>query len=387
MKKLLLSCFLALGIGANAQFNITGDFDTNTDVTGLYGQFGGGTMTTAAACTGTYGGQLATSATVSQTGWMIIPSIAGQVTNGQKVTLSVSYKKATGPVGTLYAAYFVQDPASGQWNVNTIKSVSLTNAAVTTCNTTSLANLVIPAGTIAPGSVYGFGVFYVRTSGNGNIYVDDIKVVQDVPTTAPGCTTITAPANGSTVNYGQTNITWSAVDTASSFNVKVGTTSGGSDVFSGSVSGATLSQFIATSANKTYYVNVIAHNDNGDATGCTESTFTTNSTLGYCSAAATSTSFEKIGNVTLNTINNTSTSTAGYEDFTNISTDLARGSSYPMSVTVTGFDTDQTFVWIDYNQNGVFEDNEKTTLSATATATGNVVIPEDAVLGLSLIHI
>ena len=76
MKKLLLSCFLALGIGANAQFNITGDFDTNTDVTGLYGQFGGGTMTTAAACTGTYGGQLATSATVSQTGWMIIPSIA-----------------------------------------------------------------------------------------------------------------------------------------------------------------------------------------------------------------------------------------------------------------------------------------------------------------------
>ncbi|MPN46146.1 hypothetical protein SDC9_193729 [bioreactor metagenome] len=38
-------------------------------------------------------------------------------------------------------------------------------------------------------------------------------------------------------------------------------------------------------------------------------------------------------------------------------------------------------MWIDYNQNGVFEDNEKTTLSATATATGNVVIPEDAVLG------
>lgn len=389
MKKILLSCLLAVGIGANAQFNITGDFDTNTDVSGLYGQFGGGTITAAAACTGTNGGQLAISTSVTQTGWMIIPSAAGQVTNGQKVTLNISYKKASGPVGTLYACYMVQDPNTGNWSIKTLKSVSLTSAAITSCNTASFANVVIPAGTIVEGSTYGFGVFFVRSSGAGNIYVDDIQVVQDVVTTAPGCTTVTAPANGSTVSYGQTNITWNSAATATSFNVKVGTTSGGSDVFSGTVTGATLSQYVSTNPNTTYYVNVTPHNNNGDATGCAETTFTTNNSLGYCIVGATSTNFEKISNVTFGTINNNSTSTAGYEDFTAQSTDVTPGSSYPISATISNFDSsgDNIMAWIDFNQNGIFEDSEKTTLTAAATATGNIAIPSDAKIGTTRMRV
>jgi hypothetical protein len=38
----------------------------------------------------------------------------------------------------------------------------------------------------------------------------------------------------------------------------------------------------------------------------------------YCTAGATSTSFEKISNVTFANITNNSTSTAGYEDFTSV---------------------------------------------------------------------
>ena len=56
MKKLLLSCFFALGFGANAQYAYVGDFEDPGYNTTIYKQFGGGTRTTAAACNGTNGG-------------------------------------------------------------------------------------------------------------------------------------------------------------------------------------------------------------------------------------------------------------------------------------------------------------------------------------------
>jgi len=55
MKKILFPCLLALGIGANAQYNFTGTFEDAAD--GYYGQFGDGTVTAAAACNGDFGGQ------------------------------------------------------------------------------------------------------------------------------------------------------------------------------------------------------------------------------------------------------------------------------------------------------------------------------------------
>ena len=68
MKKLLLFCLLAFGYSANAQINYTAGFEDPDYSTTLYGQFGGGTRTAAAACNGAFGGQLAISATYAQTG-------------------------------------------------------------------------------------------------------------------------------------------------------------------------------------------------------------------------------------------------------------------------------------------------------------------------------
>ena len=56
MKKLLLSCFLALGFGANAQYAYVGNFEDPGYNTTIYKQFGGGSRTTAAACNGMNGG-------------------------------------------------------------------------------------------------------------------------------------------------------------------------------------------------------------------------------------------------------------------------------------------------------------------------------------------
>ena len=79
----------------------------------------------------------------------------------------------------------------------------------------------------------------------------------------------------------------------------------------------------------------------------------------YCASNATSTLDSKIDNVTLNTINNSSspTSCETYTDFLNISTTLEQGQSYTMSVkngSCGNYYTNYKRAWIDFNQNGVF---------------------------------
>lgn len=107
----------------------------------------------------------------------------------------------------------------------------------------------------------------------------------------------------------------------------------------------------------------------------------------YCEAGATSTSFEKIGNVTFADINNNSSSTEGYENFTAIVGNVTANQTYPVSVGITsGFAGDQVLIWIDLNQNGTFSANELVYDSGVfpvtpITATGNITIPYTALPG------
>ncbi len=105
----------------------------------------------------------------------------------------------------------------------------------------------------------------------------------------------------------------------------------------------------------------------------------------YCAAGATSTSFEKISNVTFGTINNNSSSTAGYENFTSLSTDVVQGDNVPISVTIsTPFTPDQVLVWIDFNQDGDFTDPGElayTSALGVGPHVGTVAISSTALLG------
>ncbi len=112
--------------------------------------------------------------------------------------------------------------------------------------------------------------------------------------------------------------------------------------------------------------------------------------LPYCSSNGNSVSDEWIGNVTLNTINNSSQAApSGYADFTNISTSLMRGQTYPFSLaqTYSGQAFGEYFrIWIDYNQDGDFNDTGEMVFDAGSTTTapqttGNITIPMTATLG------
>ncbi len=94
-----------------------------------------------------------------------------------------------------------------------------------------------------------------------------------------------------------------------------------------------------------------------------------NSQTSPCSSMGTDTSFEHIAQVTLNTLDNLSGNNGGYGDFSDLSTELEVGKSY--EITLTPGYKDSEFneswnIWIDYNNDGDYEDEGEEVLSIIA---------------------
>jgi hypothetical protein len=110
---------------------------------------------------------------------------------------------------------------------------------------------------------------------------------------------------------------------------------------------------------------------------------TTNSQTTYCASNGQNTNDEYISNVQLGAINKTSTAeSGGYSDFTAESTSLTKGSTNTISITPTWTGTkynEAYSVWIDYNQDGDFEDSGEQVWTKAASQTtpvsGNFTVP------------
>jgi hypothetical protein len=113
----------------------------------------------------------------------------------------------------------------------------------------------------------------------------------------------------------------------------------------------------------------------------------------YCVSKGNLPWTEWIAGVKFGTINS-STSKEGYGDFTSQTTNLTRGTSYPLSIT-QGFSyapdaanaPQQGKVWIDYNKNGTFEATELVASFTRTTTTANVGIPTTALLGATRMRV
>ncbi|WDF46770.1 T9SS type A sorting domain-containing protein [Chryseobacterium sp. KACC 21268] len=405
MKKILFSCLLALGVGVNAQLDFSEDFEG--DATGMI-QFGGGGFNTVNYCSATTSGSLTYSATVTQTGWLANllekGDLTGQSNNGQKLDITFSYKKAANLTGTLYAAYAVLDDVSNLWSIVTLGTgVPLTATAVTTCGTVTGS---IPAGTFDPNKTYAVGTWMAKTgTGVGALYVDDLIIKQAPATAVPACATFTSPTSGASVPGGTYGLAWTTSPTASSYKITIGTTPGASDVVNATVYGNTLN--VALPTNSTYYAKVTATNTVGDATGCQEITFTTNSNVGHC-GPITSTApsvIAPIRSVTFAGVTNTSDPTpAGlgafpvHQDFKNIEFPVKNDvTTLPLSIigsnNATAANGWGMSVFIDWNNDGDFNDageayfntfETKVSTSGIPTTvplTGNITIPAGTALG------
>jgi len=114
----------------------------------------------------------------------------------------------------------------------------------------------------------------------------------------------------------------------------------------------------------------------------------------YCASKGNSVADEWINKVTFGSINNTSGANAGYKDYTNFSTDVNKGSSYSITINPAWSGTvynEAYAVWIDWNQDGDFNDSGETVFtkgaSASASASGSIAIPTTATLGETIMRI
>jgi hypothetical protein len=106
-----------------------------------------------------------------------------------------------------------------------------------------------------------------------------------------------------------------------------------------------------------------------------------------CPASTNDASGEWIANVTIGSINNTSVSDGGYGDYTDVTTDLAIGQDYSISVTpgFSGFSYNEySKAWIDWNGDGDWTSDElifDPGQASTTTATGTFNVPSSVSLG------
>ncbi len=414
MKKILFSCLLALGIGVNAQYDFSYDFETAPVDAGV-SHFGGGALNTANFCSASTSGSLTYSSTVTQTGWMAdlltAGDLYGQTNNGQALTVNFNYKKAAGLTGTLYVMYALYNESSDNWTIYTVGSgVALTSGAITTC-----ANLsaTIPAGTFDPNRTYGVGTWLQRSgTSTGALYIDDIVVKQAVVTNPPACTTFTNPTNGSTISSGTVGFTWPTVAQAATYKVTIGTTAGESNIVNANMIGNSLN--VSLAANTTYYAKIVPTNNVGDAVGCQEISFMTNSTVGHCGPLTSTapTAIAPIKSVTFGTATNTSDPTATtigsfpvHQDFTTTEF-IVKDDVTSVPLTVLGTTNGNAVngwamsVFIDWNNDGDFDDAGESYFNTTETMirkagvtdnpislSGNVTIPSGTSLGKKFMRV
>ncbi len=109
----------------------------------------------------------------------------------------------------------------------------------------------------------------------------------------------------------------------------------------------------------------------------------------YCSAEMTS-SEGGISNVSFNTIDNSSDYDQGYSNYTTIATNVLRDSTYTAYVTIGDGDSYRVNVFIDWNQDGDFEDTgEETQLGITSdgTVSSDITVPSGAAYGFTFMRV
>ena len=117
----------------------------------------------------------------------------------------------------------------------------------------------------------------------------------------------------------------------------------------------------------------------------TASLTTTGCAITYCASSASTQTYEYIKNVTLGSINNTTTA-AGYGNYTSQSTNLAGNTKATITLTpgfVSSAYSEYFTVYIDYNQNGVFTDAGETVakVSGKAAVSTSFTVPTTALNG------
>ncbi|WP_139263255.1 GEVED domain-containing protein [Flammeovirga pacifica] len=115
----------------------------------------------------------------------------------------------------------------------------------------------------------------------------------------------------------------------------------------------------------------------------------TNGGLQYCSSNANSTSYEFIDEIGIDGNYSFSGNDNGYGDYTSVSFNLNQGGNHTFFLDPNTSSRERVVVWIDYNQDGVFDENSEEVLykQTRRSFTSSFTVPNNAVLGATRMRV
>ncbi len=205
----------------------------------------------------------------------------------------------------------------------------------------------------------------------------------------------TTPANVSVSGVGSTSaiVSYDAV-TGATYELRYRETGTSSwTVQSASATSATLTGLTSETSYEVQVRSVC--NDGSTSNYSSTKTFTTSEVqLNYCGSQGNNVNDEYISRVQLGSIDNSSGAGNGYSDFTNLSTSLSKNVSSAISITPTwtGTQYNEAYsVWIDYNQDGDFNDAGEQVFTRSATqnspVSGSFIVPSSALEGATRMRV
>lgn len=287
--------------------------------------------------------------------------------------VSIALTSGSNPSCTGSSVTFTATPTNGgttpayQWKVGgvnagtnsaTYTTASLTNGQVVTCVMTS--NLPGVTGNPAMSNA-----ITVTTNSSVTPAVSIALTSGTTPGTSGASVTFTAtPTNGGTTPSYQ----WKVSGANAGTNSATFTTS--------TLSDGQIVTCVMTSSS-------ICANP---ATGTSNAiTMTITGGTAYCAAGTNTISYEHITNVTMGSINNSSTNSS-YTDYSSLSTDVAIGTPSTITVSIGNpYSTDKILIWCDWNNDGDFTDaGESVYTSAAGTGPFSTTInpPNEAISGM-----
>ena len=244
---------------------------------------------------------------------------------------------------------------------------------------------------------------FVGTTGSSwasDIAIDNLELSTSGGSTAD-TSAPTAPSNVTASNITETTATLSWSSSSDNVGVSAYNVYQGNSLL-GSVTGTSAS-LTGLTEDTTYTYAVTAVDAAGNESSAGSTTFTTDaatstggggsSDLTYCGSEGSDSSYEWIDYVAFGGMANSTGDDGGYADYTNLVASVAPGSTYSV-VFSAGFSsssyTEYWKVWIDYNQDGTFGDDEIVGSGSSSSADNlsvDVTIPTNASLGATTMRV
>ncbi|MFP4024984.1 MAG: GEVED domain-containing protein [Thiohalospira sp.] len=150
---------------------------------------------------------------------------------------------------------------------------------------------------------------------------------------------------------------------------------------------------LSAATTYSYYVKAKDAAGNVSAASSTLNVTTNDEQLTYCSSKGNNVNYEWIDLVELNEMSNATGKNNGYADFTNLTATVNRGEEQTIYFSC-GFRnssyTEYWHVWIDWNQNGAFESDERMVYGSSSSAgklSATFTVPSDAKLGTTRMRV